>query len=195
MDAQSPANPSPTAIEMITAIFDQADTGRSALRELRQQQADGGLTIDDLLFIVRRHDGQLEARDMQDVTAGQGALVGTVSGALFGLVAGLPGLIVGAVAGALTGSASAAVIHLGVPREELEPLAARIPVDGAALIAIVDTQFGAQARRALSGFGARFHDLTMPQAASEQLRQVKRQTAETPRISPDNDPDAGLPQS
>jgi len=148
----------------VIGIFDDPTAARHALETLR----DSHLPLEDISIIAQNSDGTIDAGDSDDVSAGEGAMVGAVWGGLVGLTALLiPGVgpfiafgalgaaLTGVVTGAVVGGISAALIDFsGIPADEAHDYEQQIGA-GKTLVAVKARDEDASAvRRLLDEIGA-----------------------------------------
>ena len=140
-------------------VFQDRARADAAVDELR----DLGWNREDISIVAQGREGEERFRGWddadddrgageRDVSAGEGAAVGGLTGLLIGaglmlipgvgpifavgpLAAGLAGAVTGAAAGALTGGIAAGLIDLGVPEEEARHYERRVG-EGAYLVSV-----------------------------------------------------------
>jgi uncharacterized membrane protein len=148
----------------IFGIFDDPAAARRALDALRASS----LRLDDVSIVSRTSGGDITTHGDEDVSAGEGAMVGAVWGGLVGLTALLiPGLgpfiaggalfatLTGAVTGAVVGGIAAALIDFsGIPEADARGYEDMIKA-GKTLVAVrVPAEDADEVRRILTTAGA-----------------------------------------
>ncbi len=128
----------PTIVYMVHAHFPNPEAASAAIDALKDAVRKGQMRMHDAALLSHDEDGKTHVHDLQDVTGGQGALVGAIEGALIGLLAGPIGAVAGAAAGAITGGVSASMFEFGMPRDTLEKIARETAKGAAAVIVLVD---------------------------------------------------------
>src|SRR5258708_16693051 len=108
------ANPMSAPIELLVAAFDGESAAETALKALKEMQADGVVSIVNAAVLVKTKSGHAHIKETGDVRAPAGAVFGAIVGGLVGLVGGPAGGIVGAAAGAAPRGPAAHQIRLGV---------------------------------------------------------------------------------
>jgi len=172
-------------LELIMITFDDENTADDAYKGMRTLQTDGMIDILDAAMLVKRRDGTSQIRDTQDVDAPHGGLFGIVAGGLVGLIGGPAGALIGAVAGGATGAASASLIDLGFPRDDLRALRDQLNPGSSALIVLLEPIWrdkldaalasydGMSTRRTLKGASA-----PDPAAAHEAIAEMRETIAD-----------------
>src|SRR5262249_35567624 len=132
-------------------VFDGEPTAQQALDALKPLQARGDVKIKDAAVLVKTVDGKTSVRETDDVSAGQGAALGAVSGGIItalaavaaGAVAGPIGVaaVAGALVGTGIGAGTAAVIDRGFPNDELKQLVDDLDPGTSALLVMVEDTF------------------------------------------------------
>jgi uncharacterized membrane protein len=125
-------------LELVMIIFDDESAADDAYEIVRKLHKDGTIEIQDVATVVKRRDGRSLIHDAQDIGAPDGGLFGIIAGGLIGLIGGPLGSIVGGVAGGVTGAASASLIDLGFPRDDLQALLDQLTPGSSALIVLLE---------------------------------------------------------
>jgi uncharacterized membrane protein len=125
-------------LELVMIIFDDENAAADAYEIVRKLHKDGTIEIQDVATVVKRRDGRSLIHDAQDVGAPDGGLFGITAGGLIGLIGGPLGSIVGGVAGGITGAASASLIDLGFPRNDLQALLDQLTPGSSVLIVLLE---------------------------------------------------------
>jgi len=141
--------------ELVVTMFDGEDAASAAYEALRRLEQNGGIAILDAATLVKHADGTSEIKDTQDVDTRHGASFGVISGALIGLLGGPAGALIGSVAGAATGAASASLIDLGFPKEDLQALDDQLANGSSALVVLVEMTWLDKLEATLASFDGR----------------------------------------
>lgn len=165
-------------IELILAVFSQADQAAKALESLKRRQEAGKLRLYNAASISKDSNGLTHVREDQDLSAGRGSLFGALVGGLIGLLAGPGGAIVGAAAGAATGGLVAGKTDLGFEDDFLDDLKGALHPDSSALLLLVEGRYGDKAAGALKRSGARLYRHGMRKEIIEHLTSMQDEQAE-----------------
>lgn len=152
----------------LTALYDNFDVARDVVEDL----VEAGISRDNISFLASRISGVYEedvttTGEQTDVSGGEGAAFGAVVGGLIGLgTALIPGIGpilaagplasallssgLGAAAGAITGGVTAALVDMGVPKEEVDTYAETIRRGGAMVSVTFDDSLESQVRSVLN---------------------------------------------
>ena len=144
-----------TPVELILASFDGEQTAEKALKDLKDLQKDGVISIANAAVLVKHADGKASFKETEDVRAPAGALFGAIVGGLVGLLGGPAGVIVGAAAGAATGGVAAHEIDMGFSDKNLKEIEALLPNGSSAIIALVTLDWVDKVVQALEALNAR----------------------------------------
>lgn len=118
---------------LIAIAYPDAATAEKVRGELVQATKEHLIELQDAVVVVHQADGKIKLNQAVS-TAGAGAAGGALWGGLIGLLflAPLLGMAVGAATGAVTGKFT----DVGVNDDLLKQLGTKLPVGGAALIAL-----------------------------------------------------------
>ena len=125
-------------LELVMTIFDDENAANDAYEIVRKLHKDGTIEIQDVATLVKQRDGTSLIHDARDVGGPDGGLFGIIAGGLIGLIGGPLGSIIGGVAGGVAGAASASLIDLGFPRDDLRALLDQLTPGNSALIVLLD---------------------------------------------------------
>ena len=142
-------------IELLVAAFDGEQAAETALKQLKEMQKDGVVSIVNAAVLVKTHSGQAHIKETEDVRAPAGAVFGAIVGGLVGLIGGPAGVIVGAAAGAATGGIAAHQIDMGFTNANLEQMQRLLPPGSSAIIAMVTLDWVERVSQALEALDAR----------------------------------------
>ncbi len=123
-------------IHLAVAYFDDEDAAKEALKALSEAHKHEDLPLDGAAVVTRDEEGKIHLKEVGDTHAKKGAGVGALIGGAVGALFGPLGIIGGGAIGAYYGSIIAATVDEGIPNEALEEIAAMLPEDGSALVAL-----------------------------------------------------------
>jgi uncharacterized membrane protein len=161
-------------LELLVAAFDGESAAETALKQLKEMQKDGVVSVVNAAVLVKTKSGHAHIKETEDVRAGAGAVFGAIVGGLVGLIGGPAGVIVGAAAGAATGGMAAHKIDMGFTNKNLEQMQALLPAGSSAIIAIVTLDWVERVSQALEKLDARLvrqslHEDVLHQAGAPQV--------------------------
>jgi uncharacterized membrane protein len=137
-------------IHLFVIGFDRPKLEGAVIDELIKVREKGIIRVVDLLGVYKDADGNLAAIDLSDFSLADKMELGAVIGGLIGLgAAGEEGAEVGAEAGAL----AVAENDYGITAEELDEIAANIPLDSAVLIMLFEHTWAINLRDAILDAG------------------------------------------
>jgi len=142
-------------IELLVAAFDGEQAAETALKQLKEMQKDGVVSIVNAAVLVKTKSGHAHIKETEDVRAPAGAVFGAIVGGLVGLIGGPAGVIVGAAAGAAAGGVAAHQIDMGFTNTNLEQMQALLPAGSSAIIAMVTLDWIERVSQALEALNAR----------------------------------------
>ncbi len=142
-------------IELLVAAFDGEQAAEAALRQLKEMQKDGVVSVVNAAVLVKTASGHAHIKETEDVRASAGAVFGAIVGGLVGLIGGPAGVIVGAAAGAAAGGVAAHKIDMGFTNSNLEQMQALLPPGSSAIIAMVSLDWVERVSQALETLNAR----------------------------------------
>jgi uncharacterized membrane protein len=128
-------------IDLVAVAFDAPDDASRALQYIDQFRKKGTLKILNAAILVRDGEGDVNVKDMRDIDAKKGRLLGVVTGGLIGLVGGPVGVVVGALAGAGAGGLAGKKIDFGFADSFLEGLQEHLKPNSSALIVLVEHEY------------------------------------------------------
>jgi uncharacterized membrane protein len=125
------------AVSTLVAIaYPDVATAEQVRRELIEATKEHLLRLEDAVVVEHREDGKIKLHQAMS-TAGAGAAGGALWGGLIGLLFLAP--LFGMAIGAATGAAAGSVADPGVDDRFMKDLGTKIPVGGAALLALGST--------------------------------------------------------
>jgi len=153
-------------VSVIVAAFEDEKSAKNAYQKLRKRLIDekdkltyaGSLSYEpDMLLqnvavVSRTGRGKLKVKESGDMGGGKGALIGGVLGGIFGLMTGPVGWV--AVGGALIGGLLAKKSDSGIPNPSLKKLGEGLEKGQAAVVAVVDEQYGERLTDIFKDLGA-----------------------------------------
>jgi uncharacterized membrane protein/sporulation protein YlmC with PRC-barrel domain len=132
-----PASGGPGTLELLGLVFPTPDGAEQGLRVVKEATERGQVPRVDAAVLSKNADGKLSSREVHDVTAGRGAVVGAVAGAALSLLAGPLGLVAGAAAGGAVGGVVGGLVDRGVPDRYVRDLGRSLRPGTSALIVLV----------------------------------------------------------
>ena len=94
------------AVELLVGAFNDEDSAKQALDQLKSAQADGLIEIQDAAVLRKDQNGKVHIKETSDWGTGKGAAIGGVAGAAVGLIAGSALLVPTAVGALIVGLGS-----------------------------------------------------------------------------------------
>jgi uncharacterized membrane protein len=152
---------------LIAIAYPDRDTAEQARSELAQATKEHLLQLEDAVVVVREQDGKVKLHQAVSPT-GVGAAGGALWGGLIGLLflAPLLGMAVGAASGALGGKLS----DVGINDDFMKTLGEKLPVGGAALIALGQTDARDKLIERMRPFGGEIIQTSLSEEEDQQLR-------------------------
>ena len=154
---------------LIAVAYDDVDTAKKVLRELRELSVEHAITLDDAVVAECRPDGKVKLH--QSVRPGaMGAAGGAMWGGLIGLLFLAPflGMAVGAAAGGATG----ALTDVGVDDKFMKDLASELTPGTAAMIVLVRESTPDKVLPRIQPFGGRIVHSSLSDEAEARLREA-----------------------
>ena len=127
----------PGTLELLGLVLPTPEGADQALRMVKEATERGQVPRIDAAVLSKTAEGKLSSREVHDVTAGRGALVGAVAGAALSLIAGPIGLVAGAVGGGAVGGVVGGLVDRGVPDRYVRDLGRSLGPGTSALIVLV----------------------------------------------------------
>ena len=75
-------------VQVIVAAFQDEETAKNALKQLKQASRAGLVKIENAAVLRKDEKGKLHIKETHDMGGGKGAALGGVGGAAIGLIAG-----------------------------------------------------------------------------------------------------------
>lgn len=181
-----------TRYETLVGIsFDDLFRAQEFVTATSRLAATGGLTLKDVVIVMKSPEGKTVVRETRDLQPGRSALSGGFWAGLVGLMLGGPvGWLAGAALGAGAGAVTAKVVDVGIPdawvswfRDAVQP--------GTATVAILATDIDHNALVTEAGrfTGAELVYANLDPATLERLHQVLANVGLADSDQPDNHAD------
>ncbi len=154
--------------QLIVVAFDHLEDARTAMKRLREIEAEGGISFEDTALIERLPDGTARVRNELSGTTETGAVLGALVGAVVMFAFPLVGAALGAVAGAAVGAA----LDKGVSPTFIEDVKTTLTPGRSALFLVVREANVDATRAALQGLPGDIIQTTLDSEAEEELRRT-----------------------
>lgn len=154
---------------VVVITFDNADEAGKVREALKQGEHAGRLKLDDSAVVVRDENGKFHVHNEMD----RGVKVGALGGGLLGLFlsvvfAPIGGMLIGAAAGALVGASA----DLGISKQFIKDVEAKMEPNTSALFVIVQEGDPTFAVAALKPFKGEIFHTSLDPDDEEHLRKV-----------------------
>ena len=159
-------------VQLIVAAFNEEGEAHAVLKELKQAKREKLIGIVNAAVLRKDEKGKLHITETADMSGGQGAALGGVTGAVIGLLAG-PALIVPAAVGALVGGLAAKLRDSGFSDERLEMLGEGLSPGSSAIVAVVEHKWVEQVEKEMEERGADLFAAALGADIAEQLEAGK----------------------
>ncbi len=143
----------PLSIHMVLAHFAQEEAAQNALKALARAHKKEGLPLDGAALVYRDEKGHVHLKEIDDAHAREGAVKGALIGGALGLLFGPLGVLGGGAIGAYYGGIAAEVINGGVPDAALHEIAALLPNEVYAVVALTTEERAADVEALLASLG------------------------------------------
>lgn len=137
--------------ELVAMVYDNMEGASEELDFVTKLHRARTINILDSAVLVRDEHGVTTLRETGDLDAGQGRLLGAITGGLIGLAGGPAGAVVGALAGAGTGGLAAKWLDMGFSEEFLTGLQERLEPGTSALVLLVEHGSSVKLSESLAG--------------------------------------------
>lgn len=154
---------------LIAVAYDDVDTAKTVLAQLRELSVEHAITLDDAVVAERQPDGKIKLHQSLKPGAA-GAAGGALWGGLIGLLFLAPFL--GMAVGAATGAATGAMTDLGVDDKFMKELAAEMEPGTAAMIVLVRESTPDKVLPRISPYGGRVVHTSLSDVQEAQLREA-----------------------
>ena len=119
---------------IIVALYDSADAGRAALKELKHVRKDKDLAITDVALLRKNEKGKVRISETADWSGRKGAAVGGVAGAALGVITGGVGFL--ALGGAAVAGLASRLRDSGFDNEQLKAITTNLDPNSAAVLVV-----------------------------------------------------------
>ncbi len=140
-------------IHMVVAYFEDEEAAKEALNALQDAHKKEAFPLDGAALVYRDEEGKAHLKEVGDVHAREGAIAGALIGGALGLLFGPLGVIGGGAIGAYYGSIAAETMDGGVPDEALAEIAAMLPANSSAVVALTSEERANDVEALLSSQG------------------------------------------
>jgi len=128
-------------LELIVAVFAIEDKAEDVLKTLKLLEKEELINLVNAAVLTKDKNGKVTLKELQDVSAGKGALFGAIAGGMIGLLGGPIGVFVGAAAGAATGGVAANKIDMGFPNDTLKDLQKTLTPESSAIVSLIQHEW------------------------------------------------------
>ncbi len=133
-------------VQLLVVGFEQPDFHGEVLAHLQGLREHDVVRVIDILLVYKDADGELQTRQISDLSAQEAQELGAVAGALIGLGAAAGG-------GDAEGAAALWSAETGLAEEDLVDVLAEIPPDTAVAIALLEHRWAIPLREAIIAAG------------------------------------------
>ena len=156
-------------VQLVVAAFQDENSAKLALKELKQAQRERLIKIDDAAVIRKDEKGKLHIKETGDWGGGKGAAVGGAIGAAVGIILG-PGAILTGAAGALIGGLTAKLRDSGFDDNRLKKLGEGLEPGTSAIVAIVEHKWVQQVQDEIDEYATDVFTEAISADIAEQLQ-------------------------
>jgi uncharacterized membrane protein len=164
---------------VLVASFDTPDGAGSAAKQLQDLEKQGSLDVNNTVLAIKNDRGQVEIKNLEDVSVGDGAKIGAVAGGVIGLLCP-PSILASAALGGLLGGVTARLRESKIDEGLFREMAAGMQPGTSMLVTVVAPQWTDEVEFALTGVASRFAWVDM-----DQFAQPAAQTAGDEGTSPE----------
>jgi len=130
---------SANVMELLMIVFNDKDSAKEALKELKGAQKEGLIEIVNAAVLDSNEKGKIHYKELADLKhRKKGRLLGGGAGVLLTVLGGPAGLLVSTAAGVVVGGGLSRLKDKGVPNDKLKDMASKLEPDSSALIALVE---------------------------------------------------------
>jgi uncharacterized membrane protein len=152
--------------QLIVVAFDRLEDARSAMKRIREIEAEGKVSLEDTAIVERLPDGGARVRNELSGTTETGAVIGALVGGLLIFIFPLAGAALGAVVGGAVGAA----LDTGVSPKFVEDVKKTLAPGRSALFLVVRKADVDAVVAALRGFKGDVVQTTLDTETEEELR-------------------------
>jgi uncharacterized membrane protein len=154
--------------QLIVVAFDHLDDARTAMKRLRDLEAEGRVAFEDTALVERDPDGKAHVRNEVSGTTEGAAAIGAIVGGVLGFAFPLAGIALGAALGAAVGS----LLDTGVSADFIDDIKGTLTPGKSALFLVVKQADADAVIAALRDFRGQVIQTTLDSEAEEALRQA-----------------------
>jgi len=156
-------------IDLVAKVFEDEAQATEALAKVEGLHRDKVIKLVHAAILVKDEDGNTSVKDIREIDAKKGRLVGAITGGLIGLLAGPVGAVVGALAGAGAGGLAGKWIDMGFSDKFLLGLQERMTPGSSALIILAEHEPAGKFEEILAETEGIMHYQELNDALVEQL--------------------------
>jgi uncharacterized membrane protein len=165
-EAASSSNGDP---RVLVASFATPDGASVAARQLQEMEKQGLLDVDNTVTAVKNDQGQVEVKNLSEVSVGDGAKIGALAGGVIGLLFP-PSILASAALGGLVGGITARLRETGFDPGLIKEMAASMEPGTSMLVTVVAPQWTDEVATALTGAAYKIAWVEMEQPAQDAAR-------------------------
>jgi len=154
--------------QLIVVAFDHLDDARSAMKRLRDLEAEGRIAFEDTAIVEREPDGKAHVRNEVSGTTEGAAAIGAVVGGIVTFAFPLAGIALGAALGAAVGN----MLDKGVSRDFVDEVKDTLTPGKSALFLVVKEADADPVIAALRDFRGEVIQTTLDSETEGALRQA-----------------------
>ncbi|MCU1454336.1 MAG: hypothetical protein JWN46_2482 [Acidimicrobiales bacterium] len=162
------------AQHIVGVAFGKPTRADEVLLSLVHLQMEGEIALADAVVVVKTLDDRVHVRQTVDVTAGRGALSGSMWGILVGVLFGGPFLPLGIVAGAAAGALTATLVDIGLDDKWIKEVGRWLDPGTSALLLLVNDDMRPSVLQELERFEGRVLYCTFPGQVRTELERALR---------------------
>ena len=137
--------------EFLAATYPDVDHAKVTLDMLEQMHRAATITLIDAAMITKDEKGKYKVHETDEMTAKKGAIRGAVVTGVLGLIYP-PSFIASVIAGGGIGALMGRMRDTGIKHDKIQEIADKLEPGKAAVIALVEGEFGPQVQQALEGY-------------------------------------------
>jgi uncharacterized membrane protein len=138
-------------LELFAKVYDDPARAQEGLQFIQDLHNRRILKIRNAAILARDAEGTVTVKDVRDIDAKKGRLLGAITGGLIGLLGGPGGAVIGALAGAGSGTVAGKHIDLGFSDKFLDNFKDHLRPGSAALVILVEHEFAVPLSESLAG--------------------------------------------
>jgi uncharacterized membrane protein len=137
--------------ELFVAVFPDKPSAQATIDAIARMDKSGAVKLIDAAQVAKDQSGKVTVDELEELTAGKGALGGAIVGGILGLIFP-PALLVGAAIGGIAGAITGRLVDTGAKTKDLKHIAENIEPGEVAVIALVEDRWVSQLTLALQGY-------------------------------------------